>query len=84
MRARDRAPQLPRELGRAGHQASPTVKAQHHAGMPFDSSGHIDFRDVTAHPCVLIISLVNDSCTERVADLGIRARQCVGKADSKG
>ncbi len=49
--------------------------------MPFDPAGHINLGDVTVDSGVLIVALVNDSRTKRVANLGIAAGQCVIQAD---
>lgn len=51
--------------------------------MALDSAGHVNLRDVTIDSGVLVVALVNDGRTERVADLGVGAGQRVIKANSK-
>ena len=49
--------------------------------MAFDFAGHVNLRDVTVHPSVLVVALFNDSCTERVTDLGVGTGQRVIEAN---
>ncbi len=53
------------------------VEAKHHAGAAFDLAGHVDLRDVSVHTCIPVFARVNNRCAERIADLGINARQRV-------
>src|SRR5260221_5100578 len=45
------------------------VEPQHHAGMALNSSGHVNFGDVTVHSGVSVLALFNHSRTEGITDL---------------
>src|SRR5713101_1780041 len=61
-----------------------TVEPKNHAGMAAQFAGYVDMRDVTVDSGILVFAFVYNSRTEWVSNLGIRAGQCVVKANAEG
>jgi hypothetical protein len=64
-----------RRAAAIGHNQA--VKAQRHTGATLDPAGRFNAGKVAVHPRIPEFPLVNDGCTERIADLGINAGQRV-------